>query len=155
MKEKDPPHYVESILYTMEQTVVYTKIKAAQIISELNIDVTIDQFAALDAIYSNDDICQRDLSKIILKDRSNTGRILNIIEEKGFIKRSVETKGKRLVKKIYITDKGKKLIEENLPKIKNEFSKVFENISEEEFIELRKISTKMKDDLSKTTNIQI
>lgn len=155
MKEKDPSHYVESILYTMEQTVVYTKIKAAQIISELNLDVTIDQFAALDAVYANDDICQRDLSKIILKDRSNTGRILNIVEEKGFIKRSVETKGKRLVKKIYITDKGKKLIEENLPKIKIEFSKVFENISEEEFIELRKISTKMKDDLSKITNIQI
>lgn len=155
MKEKDPLHYVESILYLMEQTVVYTKIKAAQIVSEWNLEVTIDQFAALDAIYFNNDICQRDLSKIILKDRSNTGRILNIIEEKGFIKRSVETKGKRLVKKIYITDKGKKLVEENMPKIKKEFSKIFIDTSEKELIELRKLLTKMKDDLSKTTNIQI
>lgn len=155
MKEKDPLHYVESILYIMEQAVVYTKIKGAQIISELNLEITIDQFAALDAIYCNNDICQRDLSKIILKDRSNTGRILNILEEKGLIERSVETKGKRLVKKVYITEKGKELIEESLPKIKDRFSKTFEDISEDEFTALRTISTKMKDDLSKTTTIQI
>lgn len=155
MKEKDPPHYVESILYIMEQTVVYTKIKAAQIIAELNLDVTIDQFAALDAIYCSNDICQRDLSKLILKDRSNTGRILNILEEKGFINRSIETKGKRLVKKIYITEKGKNLIEENIPKVKRSFSHVFENVYEEEFVNLRQTLTKLKNDLSKTTTIQI
>lgn len=155
MKEKDPAHHVESILYIMEQTVVYTKIKAAQIISQLNIDVTIEQFAALDAIYCNNDICQRDLSKIILKDRSNTGRILNILEAKGFIERSVETKGRRLVKKVYITDKGKKLVEESLPVIKEKFSKVFEDISEDDLAILRTICTKMKDDLSKMTTIQI
>lgn len=155
MKEKNPAHHVESILYVMEQTVVYTKIKAAQIISQLNIDVTIEQFAALDAIYCNNDICQRDLSKIILKDRSNTGRILNILEEKSFIERSVETKGRRLVKKVYITEKGKKLVEECLPVIKEKFSNIFEDISEEDLAILRTICTKMKDDLSKMTTIQI
>lgn len=155
MKEKDPAHYVESILYIMEQAVVYTKIKGAQIISELDLDITIDQFAALDAIYCNNDICQRDLSKIILKDRSNTGRILNILEEKSLVERSVQTKGKRLVKKVYITPKGTALIEDSIPKIKNKFSEVFEDITEEEFLELRRISTKMKDDLSKKTIIQI
>lgn len=155
MKEKYPQHYVESILYIMEQTVVYTKIKAAQIISEFNLDITIDQFAALDAICCNNDICQRDLSKLILKDRSNTGRILNILEAKGFIERCIETKGKRLVKKVYITEKGTKLIKESIPKITEKFHGIFEDVSEEEFAALRKISTKMKDDLSKTTTIQI
>lgn len=155
MQEKEIVHYVESMFYLMEQTVTYSKIKGAQFFNELKMGVTIDQFTALDAIYCNNDICQRDLSKIILKDRSNTGRILNILEENGFIKREVETKGKRLVKKIYITDKGKKLVEESLPKLRNAFLHVFEDISEDEFLSLRNTLTKMKESLSKTTSIQI
>lgn len=65
MKEKDVNHYIESLLYLMEQTVVYFRVKASQIFTSFNVGVTADQFAALDAIYCNNDICQRDLSKII------------------------------------------------------------------------------------------
>lgn len=155
MKEKEIIHYVDGIFYLMEQTVTYSKIKGAQFFNEIKMGVTIDQFVALDAIYCSNDICQRDLSKIILKDRSNTGRILNILEEKEFIKRVVETKGKRLVKKIYITNKGKKLVEESMPKLRQAFLQVFENISEQEFLTLREILNKMKESLSKTTSIQI
>lgn len=156
MKEKELNiHYTESIIYAMEQAVIYSRIKGAQFFNELKIGITIDQFVALDAIYCNNDICQRDLSKIILKDRSNTGRILNILEQNGFIKRELETKGKRLVKKIYITAKGKKIIDDNHPRLRDRFTKVFEDITEEEFATLRQTLTKLKESLSKTTNIQI
>lgn len=155
MKEKENCHYTESLIYLMEQTVTYFRIKGAQFFNELKIGITIDQFVALDAIYYSEDICQRDLAKIILKDRSNTSRILNILEENGFITRELETKGKRLVKKIYITQKGKNIIEQNHPKLKERFMQVFEDISEDEFLALRKTLEKMKDSLSKTTTIQI
>ena len=155
MREKETCHYTESIIYAMEQTAIYFKIKGAQFFNQLNIGITVDQFVALDAIYANDDICQRDLSKLILKDRSNTGRILNILEEKGFIKRVAETKNNRLVKKVYITKKGKKIIEENQVKLTTAFLKVFDDVSEEEFTNLRKTLGKLKESLSKTTNIQI
>lgn len=155
MKEKQACHYTESVIYSMEQTVTYFKIMGAQFFNQLNMGVTIDQFAALDAVYCNNDICQRDLSKIILKDRSNTGRILNILEENGFIKRSVETKNNRLVKKIYITDNGKRIIEDNHERLRSAFERVFDDVSEEEFATLRKIIEKLKESLSKTTSIQI
>lgn len=155
MKEKENCHYTESLIYLMEQTVTYFRIKGAQFFNELKIGITIDQFVALDAIYCSEDICQRDLAKIVLKDRSNTSRILNILEENGFVTRELETKGKRLVKKIYITQKGKNIIEENHPKLKERFMQVFEDISEEEFLALRKTLEKMKESLSKTTSIQI
>lgn len=155
MKELKVKHYFESVLYLMEQTIIYTRVKGAQFFNQLDLGVTIDQFVALDAIYANENICQRDLSKLILKDRSNTGRILNILDEKGFITRSVETKGKRLVKKIYITEKGKDLVEKSIPRLHAAFHQVFEDVSEEEFATLRKIVTKLKDSLSKTTTIQI
>lgn len=155
MKEIENCHYTESIIYAMEQAVIYFKIKGAQFFNQLNMGVTIDQFAALDAIYTNNDICQRDLSKIILKDRSNTGRILNILEKNEFINRAIETKGKRLVKKIYITEKGKKVIEDNQEKLRTAFEKVFDDVSEEEFATLRKTLDKLKESLSKITSIQI
>ena len=155
MNEKENCHYTESIIYAMEHTVTYFKIKGAQFFNQLDIGVTIDQFGALDAIYCNKDICQRDLSKIILKDRSNTGRILSILEENGFIERVVETKSNRLVKKIYMTEKGKRIIEDNHTKLTSAFSKVFEEVSEEEFATLRKTLDKLKDSLSKNTSIQI
>lgn len=155
MKENENCHYTESIIYKMEQTVIYFKIKGAQFFNQLDLGVTIDQFVTLDAIYCNENICQRDLSKLILKDRSNTGRILNILEENGFIKRAIETKGKRLVKKIYITDNGKKMIEENQPKLRDAFRKILDDISEEEFATLRNTLDKLKTRLSETTTIQI
>jgi len=155
MKENENCHYTESIIYSMEQTVIYFKIKGAQFFNQLDIGVTIDQFGVLDAIYCNNDICQRDLSKIILKDRSNTGRILNILEENGFIRRAVETKSNRLVKKIYITENGKRMIEDNHEKLRIAFSKTFDDISKEEFETLRKTLDKLKNGLSKTTSIQI
>lgn len=155
MKENENCHYTESVIYSMEQTVTYFKLKGAQFFNELKIGITIDQFVALDAIYCNNDICQRDLSKLILKDRSNTGRILNILEENGFITRALETKGKRPVKKIYMTEKGKKIIEEAHPKLRERFTHVFEDISEEDFSTLREILDELKNSLSKTTSIQI
>lgn len=155
MKEKAIKHYHESALYLMEQVIVYTRLKGAQFFNELKMGVTIDQFVTLDVLCTNSDICQRDLSKLILKDRSNTGRILTILEEKGFITRAVETKGKRLVKKIYVTEKGTKLVQESMPKLRNAFYNVFENISDEEFTILRVVLEKIRTSLSKTTNIQI
>lgn len=155
MKENEKNHYTESVLYELEQTVVYTRVKGAQIFNDLKIGVTVDQFVTLDAIYCNENICQRDLSKLILKDRSNTGRILNILENNELISRAVETKNKRLVKKIYITEKGKKLVEENQGKLKAAFIQVFNDISDEEIDNLHKTLSKIKINLSEITTIQI
>lgn len=155
MCEKDVCHFVDSIFYEMEKTVIYMRIKGSQFFSDLDMGITVDQFTALDAVYCSKDICQRDLSKLILKDRSNTGRILNILEEKGFITRAVETKGNRLVKKIYITESGTKLVEDVMPKLKSAFELAFDNVPEEDFTHLRRILEKMKESLSKNITMQI
>jgi len=153
--EKGKRHYTKSIVYDLEQTVIYTRVKGSQIFNNLGIGVTSDQFITLDAIYCNPNICQRDLSKIILKDRSNTGRLLSILEEKGLIERLAETKNNRLVKNIYITEKGKSIIEDNQGKLNSAFMHVLDNISDDEISELRKTLSKLKDNLKKITTMQI
>jgi DNA-binding MarR family transcriptional regulator len=155
MIKRQVEHYIDSVFYSMEHAVVYFKLKGAQCFKDLGLEITIDQFAALDAIYCHDDICQRDLSKIILKDRSNTGRILNILEKDGYITRELETKGKRPVKKVYITEKGRKLVEEVVPQAREAFTSVFQDFKEEEFDNLRDIIARLKESMSKITTIQI
>lgn len=154
-REKEIHHYTESVFYTMEQAVVYLGVKGAQLFNKLDVGITIDQFTTLDTLYINNNICQRDLSKLILKDRSNTGRILNILELKGFVERKAETKGKRLVKNVCITQKGRKMVETMQPKLKEAFLHAFEDITDEEFSYIRKFLNKLNDRLSKITSIQI
>lgn len=155
INEKDVCYFCESIAHEIIKTAVYLRVKGSQYFGKLNLGITFEQYIALDAISHNPDMCQRDLCKHILKDRSNTGRILNILEENGFIERSVETKNKRLIKKINISPKGQKMLDDNAEKIKNDFAKVFEKMSDEEFITLKELLLKYRNILSEDTNIQI
>ncbi len=155
MGQEKVKHGTDSVLYAMEQTVVYFRLKGAQVFNELDLGITCDQFFTLETLSYNEGICQRDLSKLILKDRSNTGRILNILEEKELIRRNVEMKGKRIVKMIYITDAGKKIVSDCFPKLKEAFHTVTEGISEDDLKHLRQTLSKLRDGLSKITSIQI
>ena len=109
MKEVKPNHYIDTVVYDIDQALTCFKLRAFQFFNELGIGITSEQFAVLDTIYSNNGICQRELSKLILKDRSNTTRILSILENNGFIDRVVGKKQNYIVKQLFITEKGKKI----------------------------------------------
>lgn len=148
--------FEQSLAYSIEKTAVYYRLKGAQFFNSREYGITLEQFCVLEVLYySNEEICQRDISKKILKDRSNTSRILNILEEKGFIIRTVDTKQKRLVKKVEITPKGKNLYELVLPVIREAYWKSLEGISEEEITFMKTILEKIRNNLSKDTTIQI
>lgn len=100
-------HYTESINYEIERTARAIKLLGVQLFNTLKINISPDEYCALDVIINNDNICQRDLAKFLLKDRANTGRVLNSLEQRGFIARYNDTKNNRLVRKVTLTEKGK------------------------------------------------
>lgn len=155
MQEKDIKFFEQSLTHAMEKTTTYCRLKGAQFFAQHDFGITMDQFCVLEVLSYTEDVCQRDISKKILKDRSNTSRILNILEEKGLLERIVDTKQKRLVKKVYLTPKGKDLLDRIFPKVKESYLKVFEGISEEELSMVKRILEKMRENLSKDTVIQI
>ena len=111
-------HYTDSIHYELEQTSRLMKKVTTQLFEKLEIGLSIDEYAALDTVSVNAGICQRDLAKLILKDRANTGRILDSLEQKGFITRFIDTKNNRLVKKMGITERGLKELDTINKKVK-------------------------------------
>lgn len=103
-------HYTESIFYDIEFTAKYIKRMGYNYCNELNMEIGPEEVLALDIIYLNSGICQRDLAKKLLKDRAGTGRVLLQLEAKGFVERFVDTKGNRLVRKMKITPNGEQML---------------------------------------------
>lgn len=121
----------------------------------LNIPLTMDEFVALDVIQANDGICQRELAKLILKDRPNTGRILNSLEEKGYVERFVDTKNNRLVRKMILTEEGKKVSKDVTEIVKNHIEKLPKVFSDEDKETLMLSLKKFRETLEKEVAMKI
>ena len=148
-------HYTDSIYYELEQTSRLMKKITSQLFTKLEIDITMDEYAALDTISINAGICQRDLAKFILKDRANTGRILDSLEQKGFITRFIDTKNNRLVKKMGITENGLKELNMIDSKIETYLKSLTRKIDPADVDRVQKTLKSFRIELEKVAEINI
>ena len=135
-------HYTDSIHYELEKTAKLMRKLTVQLFEKLSIDISLDECCALDMISCNEGICQRDLAKLMLKDRANTGRILDVLEKKGFIKRFIDIKNNRLVRKMGITVAGTKILKEISSKLKSYLENVTSAVPKKE---IEKVQSILKD----------
>lgn len=148
-------HFTDSLFYQMELTAKYCRSLGVQVFTKLNFPITVDEYSAMDVIMLHDGICQRELAKLILKDRANTGRILNTLEQKGYIERFVDTKNKRLVRKMIITDEGKKIFKKASDVLKEHLSSIPKILTDEEKETLKNIMIKLREGLKKEVEMKI
>lgn len=142
-------HYTDTLNYELEKTARVMRILGIQLMEKLKIDLMLDEYVALDIVSCHQGICQRDLAKLIIKDRANTGRILNSLEEKGLITRFVDTKNNRLVRKMAITEKGYKVLININKKIESYIAETKRIVSEDEldglYSSLKKVREKFEE----------
>ena len=148
-------HYTESIFYQFEQTAKYCRYLGVQVFQKLNMSVTPDEFSALDVIMLNEGICQRELAKIILKDRPNTGRILDSLEKKGYVERFVDTKNNRLVRRVKLTDIGKTVTEDTSNKLRDYISNLPKVFSDEDKEKLKDLIIRFRESLEQEVEMKI
>lgn len=148
-------HYTDSIHYELEQTSRLMNMLTNQLFKKLELSITFDEYIALDTVSINAGIYQRDLAKLILKDRANTGRILNELEQKGFITRFIDTKNNRLVKKMGITETGLQELNSINNKIKTYLSGVTKRIPPEDVDKVRDILRAFRLELDKIVETNI
>lgn len=152
---KKTTHYIDSVFYQFEQTARYCKYLSVQIFQGLNMGITADEFIVLDTIDANGCICQRELAQLILKDRAGTGRLLNILEEKGYIERFADTKNNRLVRKMKLTKSGIAILKDAIDKLKKYIDKMPEIISEEKKEKLISTIIEFRQGLEKEVQMNI
>ena len=148
-------HYTDSIFYQFEQTAKYCRFLGVQVFQKLNMPISPDEFYALDVIMMHDNICQRELAKLILKDRPNTGRILDSLEEKGYIERFADTKNNRLVRRMKITDTSKKITEETSERLREYISNLPKIFSDEDKNRLKELIIRFRENLEKEVEMKI
>ena len=142
-------HYTDTVIHSVDKIIRGVKYELKQKIDKLNIGITGEQFIVLDAIAANPKVYLQKLSEIIFKDKSNTTRIINLLEKKNLIKREMGRKNNRLVNYLSVTEYGQKIVDDNMPKIKEFVEEIFSNITNNEVELLHSLSKKVQSDLSK------
>jgi MarR family transcriptional regulator, transcriptional regulator for hemolysin len=108
-----------------------TKMKQALEVNLKTKDLTTYQFGALMQVYKSGALTQKEISEFIYTDEPSTARLMNRLEEKGFIKRTADEKDKRK-KVISLTPKGRELLNEILPYALEVGNRFASKISEQE-----------------------
>lgn len=147
--------FSDSVFHKIKQLSIYIEKLAQNFFDIRNVDLTHDEFGALNVILNHPNICQRDLAKIILRDRVRTGRILNSLEDKGYVKRTNTTKNNRLVRLLTLTKTGEKFYNEQFYIMNNVMAKILEKFPEEKMLELKCSLETLETALSEITEFNI
>lgn len=148
-------HFRNTIFYQIELTAKYCKMLGAQVFEQYNIGITVEEYAILDTLLSQNELCQRDLAKLILKDRANTGKLLDGLEKRGFITRKLSIKNNRPVKLIEITDAGINEAEEAAKRIRPHYLAIKEQIDNTDIAKVGELLSELRKLLNESLKIQI
>ena len=148
-------HYINSIYYQFELTAKYCKYLASQLFKKIECTLSLDEVVTLDTLAINGEMCQRDLAKIILKDRPSTGRILNSLEKRGYIERVAGTKNNRLIRKIILTEDGKIILSDITLKIKEYLQNIPRAFSTEKIEDMKSLMQGFREILKNEVELNI
>lgn len=148
-------HYIDTVYYDLELTSNVFKTLGSQLFEKLKLGITPIEHAVLDTLSCNEGICQRDLAKLILRDRANTGRILDSLEGKGLIIRFIDKKNNRLINKLNVTEEGKKLLIKVHKKIEQTLENARLSITDDEIKQIQVSLKKLRNAVLDMVNMQI
>ncbi len=148
-------HYTDTIFYQIELTAKYCKMLGQQVFDQYNAGISCEEFSVLDVLMYNPKLCQRDLAKLILKDRANTGKLLDSLDKKGLVKRKLSIKNNRPVKIVEITENGIKKAEEATEKIRPHFLLVKEKINNSDIARVGDLLKELRNILEETLEVRI
>lgn len=148
-------HFTDTIFYQIELTAKYCKLLGQQVFEKYSAGISLEEYTVLDTLSENNSLCQRDLAKLILKDRANTGKLLDILADKGYISRELSVKNNRPVKLVNITDKGMDKLNEVASKVRPNYNLVKEKINKRNLQKVGDLLKELRQVLNETIEIQI
>jgi len=136
------------------QTSKILKIFAIRFFNEhKNTNISFNEFDIIHTLKTNQNIYQRDLAKILLRGTANLSKDLNSLENKNLIKRIVDIKDNRMVKRIQLTDLGNKLYND-IGEIFETYAKSLENLyTEKEYKLFNSYLDRLKNKLTKSVDM--
>lgn len=139
------------LMTTMEDRAVkaYLKlIRAADTISNrahrlrLRDGLSVTQFAVLEALHHNGQLCQKDIAQKIFKSNGNITTVIDNLEKRGLARRVRQQRDRRYVV-VELTDAGRELIARSFPLHVEAIVHEFGHLSEEEMETLGRLCRKL------------
>ncbi len=107
-----------------------------------SLDITPPQFSCLLTINDNPGIDQKSVAKAIGLDGSTLGGVINRLEKRNLVKRSISTSDRR-AHALFITKFGEEILVAAIPRVLNTQKILLKTISQNEQTELLKIANKI------------
>ncbi|NHN24062.1 MarR family transcriptional regulator [Flavobacterium jejuense] len=132
----------KTVFYTIEKTIKsYRKFSKRNFLKVVD-DITIDQKLILQYLNDFPGLSQKEIAELVFKDNASLTRMIDLMVNKNFLKRSMNIEDRRRFK-IEITPKGKEVLSKLEPVIAENRKKAFAGITEQELIQLDMILNKI------------
>lgn len=106
------------------------------------VDLTVSQFGAMEALYHLGPLCQRDLARKVLKSTGNMTTVLDNLEKRGLVERRRSTEDRRYIL-VHLTGEGCERIEAFFPGHMQRLVDCFSVLTPKERKELARITKKL------------
>ena len=106
------------------------------------IDISMDQWLVLGPIWENEGISHKEISEYCLKDKTSVTKIIDTLEKKNLVVRVSDQLDHR-IKRVVLSNKGKKLFLEVIPVMELTRDQLREGITEKEVELLRSVLSKI------------
>ena len=135
----------DSLICNLERTARVARVSAYRFFDENpNIDITFNEFLIIETLFDTPKIHQGDLARILSRGAANLSRDLEKLETKGIIKRTLETKDKRIVKTLVLTQTGENIYHNVMNESYNHVMEIEKIFSTEEYQQFLDYITRLK-----------
>ena len=136
----------DSYSYLLDRTARRVKGYAQQRFASGNFDITIDQWLILKSLDDDRYLKQKELAELTGKDNPTLTRIIDLLCQKGLTERVMHKDDRRSFT-VHLTQAGKDKLLELSPKISEIRMKAWENLTEQDYEQLKMILNKIYQNL--------
>lgn len=140
--------------YWINHTALHFRLSFLQACKIHGFDITPEQMGILYLLTIENGLYQRQISKLLLKDRPNMTRMIDILEKMNYVYREADPKDRRIIK-VFITDEGRKRAAEMIPVARSVGDKAREGVSDEELEIFCRVMNKLCQNLENSFKMQI
>lgn len=133
--------------FLLDRTARRVKQYAQQRFNAENFDITVDQWLVLKNLRNNNDLNQSELGELTNKDNPTLTRIIDLLCKKGLTERR-QHPGDRRSFIVHLTAKGEELVAGLSPKVAEIRMKAWENLSEDDYENLKRILNSIYNNLN-------
>jgi DNA-binding MarR family transcriptional regulator len=133
--------------FLLERTAKRVKQYAQQRFNAAEFDITVDQWLVLKNLRNNNDLNQSELGDLTNKDNPTLTRIIDLLCRKGLTERKIHPDDRRSFL-VHLTEKGEQTVSDWSPKVAEIRMKAWENLSEEDYDNLKRILNSIYDNLT-------